>query len=123
MDFAGIPTILLAAEGDKRTAVPLAVLIILPLFLTFLLYRFAKSKVDRGASRLTLWAALVPLVAGIALGLGPLQDILTPSYRDFHMVTPRSAMLHYAAFIVPCVATLLTVGFILYGNYREKMEQ
>lgn len=123
MDLAGFVTQLLADTGDKRTAVPLLVLIVLPLFLSFLLYKFAKSRVDHGASRVTLWGALVPLVAGVALGLGPLQDIMTPSYQSFHAVTPRSAMLHYAAFIVPCVAILLVVGLILYGNHREKMER
>jgi hypothetical protein len=114
---------LLAEQGDKHNAPELAILIALPLFFAFVLYRVAKARVARGGPRTLLWSALVPLLVGAWLAYTPFSDVRTKSYLDFHSVTPRSVTLHYASFFVPIAAALLVAGLILYGNYREKMEQ
>ncbi len=123
MDLAGLSTSLLAQDGEKHSAVALGVLVVLPLILSFLLFRYAKSRVAHGAPRWQLWLSLVPLLFGVYLAIQPLTDILKPSYRKFYFISPRSEILHYATFVTPCVAVLLVVGLILYMNHREKMER
>lgn len=119
----GAFTTLLAAEGDKHSPIELGVLVLLPIILAFVLYRYAKGRVEAGAPRWQLWAALVPLVVGVLLAYRAYDDVSDKSYREFHFLTQRAVMLHYAAFFVPVAATLLTIGIILYGNHREKMER
>jgi hypothetical protein len=119
----GAFTSLLAAEGDKHSPIELGVLVLLPLLLAFLLHRYAKGRVEAGAPRWQLWAALVPLLVGVLLAYRVFEDVSKASYREFHFLTPRAVMLHYASFFVPVAATLLTIGLILYSNHREKMER
>lgn len=114
---------LLATEGDKHNAPELIVLVILPIVLAFFLYRFAKSRVERGAPRWQLCAALVPLLLGVFFAFAAYTDISDDNYRDFHFITPRSVILHYAAFFVPLAATVLVIGLIVYGAYRDRMER
>jgi hypothetical protein len=116
-------TSLLAAEGDKHSPIELGVLVLLPILLAFVLHRYAKGRVEAGAPRWQLWAALVPLLVGVLLAYGAFEDVSKASYREFHFLTPRAVMLHYAAFFVPVAATVLTIGLILYSNHREKMER
>ena len=114
---------LIAAVDERYHGLELVILIVLPLFLTFLLWKFAKSRVQRGAARALLWSVLLPLVAAVYLGLGPLKAINSDFYREWQGITPRSEMLHYAAFFVPIAAILFVSGLILHTNYREKMER
>jgi hypothetical protein len=119
----GAFTSLLAEAGDKHSPIELGVLVLLPIILAFLLYRYAKGRVEAGAPRWQMWAALVPLVVGALLAYRAYLDVSDNSYREFHFLTQRAIMLHYASFFVPVAATLLTIGIILYGNHREKMER
>ena len=114
-------TVLVAAEGDKHKWPELAVLIVLPLVLSFILLRFAQRR-ERGAAW-QKWASLVPLVVGGLMALDPFGDIRTPSYRDFHDVSERSIYLHYASLLVPCAAILGVVAYLLYDAHRERMER
>ena len=114
-------TILATAEGDKHEAPELLVLIVLPLVLSFILLRFAQKR-QRGAAW-QKWASLVPLVVGALMALDPFGDIRTWSYRELHHVSERSTYLHYGALLVPCVAILGIVGYLLYDAHRERMEQ
>ena len=114
-------TALAAAEGDKHEAPELLVLIVLPLVLSFILLRFAQRR--QGGATWQKWASLVPLVAGALMAIDPFGDVRTPSYIDFHDVTDRSSYLHYASLLVPCVAILAVVAYLLYDAHRERMEQ
>lgn len=115
-------TMLLAAEGEKRGWPELVVVIVVPVVLAFLLYRFARLRVDQGGARWLPWASLVPLVIGVWFGVGPLQDITTKSYHLYNSPSDRSTMLHYAAFGVPVLALVTFVGFLLYTAHRNRME-
>lgn len=114
-------TTLAAAEGEKHKWPELVVLIVLPLLLSFILLRFAQRR-QRGAAW-QKWASLVPLVAGALMALDPFGDIRTSSYIDFHKVSDRSSYLHYASLLVPCVAILAVVAYLLYDAHRERMER
>jgi hypothetical protein len=122
MDLAGIATSLLAAEGDKHEALALGVLAVIPFVLSAILYRYASFKVTGGASRLLLWTCLVPAVIGAYMALQPLKDVGNKNYLEWNFISPRSKMLHYAAFYVPAGSILLFAGLVLYSNHRHKME-
>ena len=112
----------LADEGDKHPGLELILLLAIPLILSFILFRFAKFRIDQGAPRWTMWASLVPVVIAIFLAYPAFADISDQSYRDFHSVTPRSTMLHYAAFFTPIAATVALVGYLIFSHYRHRLE-
>jgi hypothetical protein len=122
MDLAGLATSLLAAEGDKHEPLTLGVLVVIPFVLSAVLYRYASFKASAGASRLLLWSCLVPAVVGTLLAVQPLKDVMNKNYLDWNFISPRSKMLHYAAFYVPAGSVLLFAGLVLYSNHRHKME-
>ena len=110
----------ITAKGDKHEFAELAVLIVVPLVLSYILLRIAHRRRGPAWQR---WASLVPLVAGALMALDPFGDILTASYLDFHNVSDRSIYLHYAALIVPCATILGIVAYLLYLAHRERMER
>ena len=112
----------LADAGDKHTGLELILLLTIPLILSFILYRFAKFRIDQGAPRWIMWASLVPVVVAIYLAYPAYIDISNENYRDFNSVTPRSVMLHYATFFTPIAATLALAGFLVFNHYRHRME-
>ncbi len=115
-------TVLLAAEGEKRAWPELMVVIVIPLVLAFILYRFARLRVDQGGAKWLPWLCLVPLIIGVWMGLGPLMDIRTPSYSLYNSPSDRSVMLHYAAFVVPALGTLAFAGFLVQRALRDRLE-
>ncbi len=122
MDLQGFATALLAAEGDKHEPLALGVLVVIPFILSAVLYRLASAKVHGGASRLLLWTCLVPVIIGALMAIQPLKDVMNNNYLEWNFISPRSKMLHYAAFYVPAGSILLFAGLILYSNHRNKME-
>jgi hypothetical protein len=113
---------LLAAEGEKHEGLELGLILAIPLIVTFIVLRVTKTWIDNGGPRWSSWLSLLPLLVGVALAYPAFRDISTDSYRDFHMVTDRSVMLHYASFFAPIGAIVILVGILLYGNYRRKLE-
>lgn len=113
---------LMAAEGEKHEALALGLILVLPLIVAYLILQFGKFKIDNGAPRWISWLALIPLAAGAALAYPAFVDVSNDNYRDFHMLSDRSVMLHYATFFTPLAAIAILVGALLYGSYRRKME-
>lgn len=123
MNDALLGFLLLAPEGEKHAALELAVLIMLPLVLSFVLLWFANKMIAKRAHEWLRWVSLVPLLAGIRLGFDPFSDARTERYWRYNVVSDNSEILHYAAFIVPCVATLGMIAYLLYLAHSERMER
>ena len=123
MDPAHLFTSLLASAGEKHSVVELGVIILVPAILSFTLYRVARDRAQAGKSRAIAWLSLIPLLIGDWFGLTPLRDVTTESYRHFYYLTDRSVNLHYAAFIVPALCTLVLLGMLIHRTYRDRMER
>jgi hypothetical protein len=113
---------IIADVGDKYEGPQLVALLLIPLVVSVVIYRLAKLRIDQGGPRWLKWISVLPLLVAAVLAFAPFQEISREDYRDFHMVSKRSAMLHYATFFVPIGGTLALAGLILYGNYRNKLE-
>lgn len=114
--------VFLAAAGDKHEAAELIVLMLVPMALSFVLWRVVESRILKGGSLTLRWASLIPLVFGVYLSSTPFMDIRDSQYRSFHSVSDRSESLHYASFFVPLAATLLLGGWVAWKVRQHKLE-
>lgn len=116
-------SLLAAAEDKKFEALELGLLLFLPLILSVVLLKIINGRIKKGGSPMLRWASLIPLLVGCYRSFTPFMKILDDNYVDYNMVSERSEMLHYAAFIVPCVAVLGMIAYFFYAMHRERMER
>lgn len=116
---------LLLAEQElvKHEALELGVLLTLPLVLALALLWITSKRVANGAPAWQRWSSLIPLFVGIWRAWVPFSSIRDEFYLDYTNLSDRSEMLHYAVMIVPCVAALGMIAYLLYLRHRERMER
>ena len=114
---------LIAQSGDKMDKSYLGAVIFFPLLAAWVVWSIARKKEKAtGSHRLAIYA-LIPLLVGVALGVAPVKNITTESYRSFHRVSDRSEMLHYAALIIPLVFSVALIVWQFMRERRHKLEQ
>lgn len=113
---------LFQVSEDKMDAQELIILISVPLVIAAIVLVASRALVLRGKSRLITWIAVVPLIAGVILGVTPYRSAHDSLYMDYTHASTNSRLLHEAALYVPAVALLLVIAFLIYLDRRRRLE-
>lgn len=106
-------------ESEEYQAGTLILICFLPAALSIAAFFFFMRGELRGWTKTLKWIALVPLIVGAILGIGPMTAMADDLYRTNYGAGPRAQMLHYGGVAIPVlVAIALVIAGLLHDRQR-----
>lgn len=110
-------TTLAQFESDEFPPGVLAAICIVPALLAVGLFVFFMKGELKGWPKALKWSALLPLIVGAILGLGPMQAMNDDLYRIQYGAGYRSQALHYGGVAIP---VLVALGMVVAGLLHDR---
>ncbi|MGE0002315.1 MAG: hypothetical protein AB7F50_07275 [Fimbriimonadaceae bacterium] len=107
------------AQFDSQEYMPSTLfgIVLLPTALAIGAFVYFLRGEFKGWPKSLKWTALLPLILGVILGIGPFNAMNDELYRDQYGSGPRARMLHYGGVVLPI---LTAVGLVVVGMLRDK---
>lgn len=119
-----IPLVPVLAQFDTEEIQPatlITVCVVPTLIAVVLFFVFMKGEL-KGWAKTLKWVAMLPLIVGAFLGIGPMSAMNDELYRAQYGAGPRAKMLHYGGVVIPILAAIALVGLGIWHD-RQKVDE
>lgn len=104
-------------DSEEYGAVPLFAICLLPAAIgSFAFLYFMRGEL-KGWPKSLKWTALLPLIVGMVIGIGPFRAMNDELYRDQYGSGPRAQLLHYGGVGIPILTAL---GLVVFGILHDR---